>query len=348
MRIITNILNSKSHYEEFGFLKWIIIFFMGGVFHSIVFITLGNHILALIQKLPTITESEFGGVVIELSLSGLAIFFTPILISVIATKFLPEKRIVPPIFLQMITAVIMMFYFSFSLDLPDQQIFVGIFMSMIYLIFGGLVQDSVALGIIGRSAREDDLIKYSLTVNKPMEFVESILSKERYRNHFEFAGKVEEIRKGVRMRSKKIAEYDSVMEIKEMDNEKSMINIVYFHKGAYFFKKSEELETYADEKIHYLKKILENSHCTVEDGNSENVESLVNYIIEDASGIYAKTGGITKIGWFKIIGFVTVIGIALGIMWLGNVTEGAVALSIVILYLIFDVPKKLLSRKKIT
>lgn len=347
MRIITSIINSKSYSEEFGFVKWLVTLFIGGAFHSLVLIIFGTSIISLTRDLPAVIPPEkIGTIVMEMSLYGLAIFFTPVLISLIATKFLPEKRIVPPLFISLFTVGVMMLYFAFIPDVSMQERGIGIFMTTIYLIFAGLFQDSISLTIIGRSARESDLIKYSLNVPKPIEFVESVLAKEKYRNHFELEGKIEEIRKGIRLRSKKIATYDSVIEIKENGRSSCVMNIVYFDKGTYFLKTSEELETFADEKIHYLKKILEDSNCSVTDGNPENVEPLVNHIIEDVSGVYAKTGGVSKIGWLKILGFIGVICIALGIMWLGNIIEGSIALIFVLLYLIFDLPKKILTRKK--
>lgn len=275
-------------------------------------------------------------------------FFMSLIISCVSTKVFPSKMIVPPFFIQLITMGYFLFWLSlyYTNVLVLDTLFVW-FSVLAFLVISGYFQDGMVIAIFGRSLKPEDMIQRSFITSDSLTSIENIIRKDIIRIRLNLDKKIELIPNGIMMRSND-TKYQNVIELVTTSDNKTMINIIYFEKGRYYFQNSDGLKEYMRDKIHYLQAVLFESEYKIklESDSERNADSLVNTMIDENSGIPSKIGTISRTGKIKIFSFIgSVIGSALLITY-GHLAEGVGSLAGILLFLAFELPSKFLPRRR--
>lgn len=339
-------LTSNNDYE---FVRWLICVFIAGAVYSIILYQFGTQLGTLLPQLelPTIQNPDVKIdliLVTQMSMYALILLAIPPLFSITATRLIPEKRIVPPFYIHMIAVGYMSFYFSTQHFMPNIW-FLNIFVLFMYSIFIGLTHDIIVQTILGRNVREKDLLTYSFKIkNINVKNLENLFMSERHRRHFRLDGRIEEIDDGVRLRNTPDIDTRMIIEIKT-DKDDVLLNLLFFERGRYYFKYTDMLIDDAKEKSRYIEDLIKEKFNNIEKAPEQNAVLLKEDILERAGGLSSQVDKISRIGWAKIISFIIVVAIAISLIVFDYMTEGITTLAVVLLYVIFDLPRKLLSRR---
>jgi len=176
-----------------------------------------------------------------------------------------------------------------------------------------------------------------------MKDLEAILVKDYYKNRL-FLGKIEEISDGIRIHSDKSSKFKITMDLVNTENHnETIVNMVIFDQGWYYFKKSEDLNQFARGEYVNLEDILKEQSVSmhVKPLPENTADYLVNSIVESVSGISAHVKQMSKIGWFKVGMFVIAL-VIVGIIYftLKDTTNTVIALILIVLYLAFELPAR--------
>lgn len=207
-----------------------------------------------------------------------------------------------------------------------------------------MTQDRIVRRLIGLTVDRKNMEKFSLFVNTDLKTLETILKIPHFRNRLQLGMSFEDIHDGLRIKNDNRSDFNIVMDlIKTTEPNKTLVNVVLFDKGRYYFKKSDDLTQFARSELGNLKDILSQQQDPIQTNSAPetNADYLINDVIDSVSGISAHIKQTSTIGWFKVGMFIASL-IAVGIIYFGlkDTTNTLVALILIILYLAFDLPSR--------
>lgn len=277
-KILKKIESLKSHPSDYPELLWVIFVFIGGVVNAVAIRQVANWFSSGIQF--NILEA----VIVVIS-SGAFLFIIPIFLSWFFSRNHPEKRLVPPLFIQGVTFGLL-FFFSFN-QFPED--FLYVYVLGIYVFVGGKIQDAIMVYSLGKRASSLNIIKYSFKVNADIGKVKEIVLTSQFRYLFELRRKIEKENATLKLRTSKNDNWQIIIELKETKNEnETIINFAFFDEGSYYLnpiQKTDNSYEYALSKIEHIQKyFLRRYSIKVESAPVANAESLVNFILDTFEG----------------------------------------------------------------
>jgi len=179
-----------------------------------------------------------------------------------------------------------------------------LFIRIFYALLGGLFQDGIPIGILGRVAHRKDLLIFSFDVNTDVLRLQSILSREKYRANLNLGKKTAKRNQSVILRSPKDSKHQIVIEITELSQTTSHVNIAIFERGYYAIKRTDRIEEFSHRQIAYLKEILERQSIQVKEVSLAQAESLLCSILDEMKGYSIQIERMSRYGWLKILAII--------------------------------------------
>src|SRR6267143_108482 len=333
----------ESFKNEYELIRWIVYVFLGGSMNFMSIHLLGNYIITLFGQVQNQQQQLMYQSYVELSILLIIFYFIPVLISVALTILSPEKRIVPPFFMQIISLGALLFYVQYYI--PDiQSRVLALYVMFIYAFLGGITQDRIVVRLVGQSVDRESMKQISLKVNTKLKNLESILMTSYFRNRLHLGTKIEEISDGLRLKNNERSDFKIIMDLVEgsIDGE-TIVNIIIFDKGRYYFKKSDDLTQFARSELNDLLDVLSQQKEPIQTNQlpETNADYLINKIIEDVSGISAHIKQTSALGWFKVSMFIAAL-FSVGVVYfvLKDTTNAVVVGVLIVLYLAFEMPSR--------
>lgn len=239
-------------------------------------------------------------------------FSVPILFSFLFTRSHPERRLVPPLPMQLVSFGLLLF-FVYNKTTADWQILysLGLFMASF-----GLVQDGIVTYTLGRTTSANYLIKHSLKVYTNIDRVRNIVQSKQFRKLNDMKSIDEASTESTKLRTDRKRGFILMLELKKGEKkEETIINIIAYHMLAYCVKPLEpndDISLWAKAKIASLREILGYQlSVRVDDDAVGNVDSFQNFVLEDMTGALSR---FQEMGTTKQVAIVlSVIFVSLGI-----------------------------------
>jgi len=278
------------------------------------------------------------------------IFVAPIFISIALTVIQPEKQIVPPLYLQMVQFG---WYLGFVYVRNNPTFTTGVILDLYYALIGGLIQEMVAIKILGVSANPRDMLPLSFHVNSNPRRVRDILSTLTFRQRLKLRESVE-IEDGDEyclFPPMRRADYPFVLELsKTEDPQETAIHLAFFRKNHYYVAPvDDDLKEFARSTIVILKDILGRTPngLRLDDGDPNEATSLVNWTVDRLDGLLPQFGRLSSIGWLKMVSFVAAIILTIVTAVVLKSYDSAIGLAALIsLYLAFELERNLRRTKR--
>jgi hypothetical protein len=292
--------------------------------------------------------------IIQISIIPLILLFLfPIFLSVMLSRIQPEKMVVSPLYIQLVTlAGILIYSFSGAMSFSDS--FSTGLLGAAYTLIGGAVQERATTTLFGISANRDAIVSSTLEVlNATVEDVVRILSDPKFANNL-----------AIDLPSEKFDEHTSLFKSPrgfdmqtrvEVTNRsgQTMVNIACFQRARYYLRYSQELQEYERAEHVYLKDALSrspsptepNKMLFVQEPDEKHDAILLDSIIDETQGWWVETQKLNRIGWAKaILFFVALAIVAYFIFWLKDFASGYATLALIFLYVVFELPSRLRRR----
>jgi hypothetical protein len=277
--------------SDYSLLFWIVCVFLGGVINAMVirafsdfWLSVYNYYVAwqlTVWKAPEIIPSFIISVAIAFSI--------PILLSFIFTRAHPERRIVPPLPMQIVSFGLLLF-FVYNKTETDWQILYGI---VFYVLTASFLQDGIITYALGKNVQVDYIIKHSLKVHANVNQVKNIILSKQFRklNNVKLIDKAN--KESIKLRTNAKRGFILILELKEVKNNlETIINLVAYHMQAYCVKPvkaNDDVSQWATSRIGSLRETLSSQlSVQVEDDVTSNVDSLASFVLEDMAGALSR------------------------------------------------------------
>jgi hypothetical protein len=334
--------------HNFEVIHWIVFVFIGGTILAFLLEVFATYFLQLgtiLGRPPT--PSDWAIYVIA---PVILIFAAPIFISVALTVLQPEKQIVPPLYLQIVQFG---WYLGFVYVRNNPTFTGGVILDLYYALFGGLIQEVVAIKVLGVSANPRDLLPYTFYVNSEPRKVRDILSTATFRQRLKLRESVE-IEDGDEyclFTPMRRADYPFVLELsKTQDPQRTAIHLAFFRRNRYYVAPvDDDLKEFAHSTLVLLKDILGRAPngLTLSVGDPNEAASLVNWVVEQLDGLLPQFGRLSFMGWLKMASFITAVILTIATAVFLKSYDSAIGLAALIsLYLAFELERNLRRRKR--
>lgn len=221
------------------------------------------------------------------------LFFIPIILSGLLTRLVPEKIIVPPLYIQMVTLAGIVIFALSNLSVIDWV--TPLLLGVAYTMVGGQVQDRTTTALVGISSNRGDIVTSTIEVlNATPDEIVRILSEPKFADNLVVSPHAEE-RNGVFMfRNPRGTDYETRIEVRQLSSsgKPTIINLAFFEREKYYLRYSTELVEYARAIHVYLYDLLQRSNSTVPPQQKLSVQVpdethsalLVDQIIDETQG----------------------------------------------------------------
>ncbi len=281
---IKSLRNQPSDYPN---LLWVIFVFLGGAINAVAIKNFIDYVLSIFQYAAKNKVGNFTALpnwqtdVSIIIVSSIAIYFIPIGFSFIFSRTHPEKKLIPPLFIQIVSVGVLAFFFYNQLII--------LFGVGYYAFIGGVTQDSITTYAFGSTVFTNNLVRHSFVIHTDIDRVKTLVISKQFRRLFGLKllkNKKEETLKLMtgRRRGLKL-----ILEIKigKLPSE-TIINVIFWDEGLYNIKplgKDDYAFEWALNRIslvgdYFSRHLL----VKVEEGEIDNVEPLTNYIIDYFAG----------------------------------------------------------------
>jgi hypothetical protein len=325
--------------SDYSLLLWLVAVFSGGVINAMILRNFADFWLTVydyyITKNLTVWQAPQ---IIPAFITSVAIAFsTPILFSFLFTGTHPEKRIVPPLPMQIISFGLLLF-FVYHQTATDWQILYGI---GFYIMSVALWQDGIVTYALGKTVFTDDIIRRSLKVPANINRVNNIILSKQFQklNNLKLIDKSR--KESIKLRTKARRGFVLILELKESEvKTETIINLVAYHMQAYCIKpirKADDVYVWAMNMIDTLKGTLTRDlSAQVEDASIDNGDSLLNFVLDDMAGALSRFQEMATTKRVAIVASIIFIAVSIGLFVFDKIDWGLGALAIAIV-LIADV-----------
>jgi hypothetical protein len=307
--------------EDYEIISWLLRIFLGGAFN----IVLLNALLAFVKENISydVHGTLYAGVLFspevlpQFVILLVAVCLSPFPISLILTKREPELKIVPPLYITLLSFVwIMIFWLS---TFGTGEIFL-VFLLGATLVGCGLVEDRLVTTILGMTAERDSIYFEHFRAYAEIDDVKARLAIPEIKDHLSLSDRVDgDSEKGYVFRTKR--GYAFIIRISLTRDRQfadlTDVRIVYYEKARYNLRVSANFLEYAKDISLYLKDIFPNRERPI---GVEVITSLTNTvhdslkdsIIDEMYGYYTqykRLSGwdILKIGALLVILVLTIV-----------------------------------------
>lgn len=318
--------NSSANYS---LILWIVYVFLGGAIDALVIKNFIGWYLAITQ----FNEANLPSLILYV----LLVFFTPVILSFFFSRKYPEKRIAPPLYMQIVAFGLLSFfvYSEFFLNLGMLYILV------VYAWSAGVAQDWIVVYAFGKAALADGFVKYSLKVHADITKVQEIIMNKQFRNRLGLKKIVRRSGESLKLRTPRARDIQIVMELKEgIQSGETIINLVAYEEKGYSIKKSDDAQELAIGRIVYLKDAFRRLYSVqVDDDSSDSADSLVNYVLDEMQGTVTRFQEMTAQKRIFVIASISLFFVMIGLLLYGKI-EPAIATFAIVVVLIIEVIRR--------
>lgn len=325
--------------SSYSLLLWLVGVFFGGVINAMILRSFADFWLSVYDYYITsdLTLLQAPQIIPAFIISVVVAFSIPILFSFLSTRTHPEKRIVPPLPMQIISLGLLLF-FVYNQTVTDWQMIYGI---ALYMIVVASLQDRIVVYALGRTVFTDDIIRHSLKVHTSISRVKDIILSTQFRKLNNLKPIKKPIGESIKLKTNSRRGFTLILELKEGKvNEETIVNLVVYHLQAYYVKPIKETDyvyAWAMNGIDILKGTLSRGlSVKVEDDTIDNVDSLLNFVLDDMTGALSRFQEMATTKRVAIMVSVILVGVAFGLFVFGRIDWGFGALGFAIV-LIADV-----------
>lgn len=224
--------------RDYNIIQWIVYIFIGSAITAFVAeFFVDNYFEAVILNALQHTGVVPSDVTLTFIVVTMALLFvTPLALSMLLTKLHPEKRLVPPLLMQILAFGWLLIYSYNRGILSGNTAYTLVFFGGYYMFFAGMLQDVIMVKAFGRVAKAEDIATFSYNANAGIEKIRSVISEEKDRKSFGFGlGKSEKRDNGSFLfRTSKINAPQVTIELKQGNAEnESIINLAVYRKDRY-------------------------------------------------------------------------------------------------------------------
>ena len=241
---------------------------------------------------------------------------------------------------------------------PDTAIF-DLYIALFYTALGGVFQDRISVGIVGKGAVREDIIGYAFTVNCDIPTLRSLLSNEQYARRININRNWYESKDGGVVFPPSEKGFSISIALKKKSDDWTLMSVCIWNEGRYNFVRTAELEEFASDKVAYLKDILSNPRVGENRAPipfaravSTDLDRMIDNILDEAGGsmltsrfsmnLVIHTERISTVGWIQLVLFVAITGICIALLVIGGTDEtlaGVGGLVSIAVYLVFQLPQ---------
>lgn len=269
---------------------------------------------------------------IRVLVSGMVFLVLPLIISYIFTVNHPERRVIPPLFLTYVAAPLLVIYSLIRFS-PQSGVYVWLFMAVFVMVMAGWFSDIGMVKLLGLSFDKKHL-KTAVVKSKggSVEQIRGILLERPVRKRLDLAIRADLLEQGSVVLKPAIEDKFAIyVELKnEPLDETVLINFVFFEKGKYFTKDTDELKEFVEDKVSYVMNRLQRARpnpITTTRLDTPYPEFLVDMASENLMGIAAQAERMTRMDKFRIsLYFAAFVPVIAFILQTGGWNEGIYAL----------------------
>lgn len=329
----------RHRLSDYSLLLWIIFVFLGGIVNAMAIRIFTDYCLSVNDYLKSsqLTIWQAPQIIPQLIICFATLFSVPIVLSLLLSRTHPEKRVVPPYYMQLIAFGLLTF-FVYN-QLPTD--FLILYVIFIYVITSGPLQDGIATYAIGKTVFTDNIIRHSWKIHTTINRVKDmVLSKQ-----FLKLNNLKVIRKpkgeSIKLKTKNRRGFILILELKEGKvNKETIVNLVVYHLQAYFVKpitETDDVYMWAMDRIAIFRdNFARRLSVRVDDDTISNVDSLLNFVLDDMAGAISRFQEMATTRRITMIFSGVLILISIGFFAIGRFDVGFGPLAIAIA-LIVDV-----------
>lgn len=289
--------------------------------------------LEQIQKY--VEQTRFAQELARYALLGAVFLLLPLGTSYAFTVYHPEKRIIPPLFMHLVAIPFLIVYAYFRFISINSQLAGLLAVAVMFMIVIGFYQDKLMVRLLGRVVNPKDMETRVLrATGGTVKDIQKILMEKGTKNVLDLSKNVTHSEDGrLILKTRNIISPVNYIELVEDKINKAVwINLVFFEKGQYFTKRSDELEAQAEETTAFIIRILKApADIFVEELEDEYPKDLIERATADLRGITSQAEKWTTFDKVRTVlyglSFAPPIGYYLQNGWDGNI-YGLIATSI--------------------
>lgn len=306
-------------------LQTIYLIFSGALYGAILAVPFNYYIDPLNTNVTQTLITNFPFVIVYLVVMVPA---GPLILSFAFTLKHPEKRIIPPMFIQMIG--ISIFITDVVLHSRDFTLtFAAIYLSLLSIMPLGAFLDQFIIFLLGRFIKAEDLKTSRLKVYSNQNTVASTI-KNQARNTLHLHEKaLEHSDTSIMFRTTKDVRFTTYVEIEPTkDDGTTLVNMVFLEKGDYATVDSKDLQEYQREKTVYLQRVMldKPNEIFAQPDDGTNAE-LISRITDDLLGVYQRSKSLSKAEKVRLVAYLLSpipLGIYISVVSYDATTYGAI------------------------
>jgi len=317
----------RSPTVDYSLLQMAVYVFLGGAINAVV---IKNYVdLVLSISIPPQYQITLQDLPL-LAVLGVVVFLVPLLISFLLSRMQPEKRIIPPLYMQGVSIGLLLFFVYNSM--PND--FLAIYTISFYAFVSGIAQDTIVIYALGKTAITDDIIKHSLKAHVNMAKMKEIITSKQFRKLHKLRLIMKE-GESIKLRSDRRRGFQFILEIKESKQpNETIINTLAYNMGSYGIKHISETDDnydYAKGRIAVLKEYFTRHYSIqIEDDEVSNTDSLMTHVLDEMTGTISRFQEMTTRKRLSIVIAIIVSVIGVGLIAYGRFDTGIAALTIVV------------------
>ncbi len=319
--------------SDYSLLLWIVVVFFGSVINAMILRSFADFWLSVYDYYikSNLTVWEAPQIIPAFIISVVIAFSIPILFSFVFTRTHPEKRIVPPLPMQVISFGLLVF-FAYNQTATDWQMLYGI---GLYMMIAAILQDGIAIYALGKTVFTDDIIRHSLKVHADIDRVKNIILSKQFRKLNKLTLIDKSSKESIKLRTNPRRGFILILELKESEVKKdTIINLVAYHMQAYCvkpIKATDDVHIWVMERIAGLKETLSRQlSVRVDDDAISNVDFLLNFVLDDMTGALSRFQEMATTKRAAAIISVVFMSVAIGLFAYDRIDWGFGALGIAI------------------
>jgi len=282
----------RSRPSDYPALLWAILVFLGGVINAVAIKNFADWYLRVQQYVKTTFNTDllnFPQAYPALILYGSIVFVVPLIFSFLFSRNHPEKKLVPPLYMQLISIGFLFFFVYNSVGLLFQMYFIAVLAGS-----AGIVQDGIVVYALGRTIMQDNILRHSLKIDANIENVRLLMTTKQFLRLRGLRIVKEQHGKSLKFKTqgrgwRRNIGFQLFMELVEGSKpHESIINIASCELQTYGVKriaKRDDTDEGTRNRIATLKDFFERHKITATDDSANNADSLVSYVIDEIEGM---------------------------------------------------------------
>lgn len=179
MSILEKVRKIAEKPSDYPALLWAILVFLGGAVNAVVIRNFVDWYLWAQQYTKTtfnIDLLNFPQAYPALIVYGSIVFVIPLIFSILFSRNHPEKRLVPPLYMQLISIGFLLALAANSLVLDFQKYYFIVTLAGM----AGIVQDGIVVAALGKTVIEDNIIRSSLKISAGFRETRSLMTTKQF------------------------------------------------------------------------------------------------------------------------------------------------------------------------